>query len=311
MTTPSNKKKHIDKLASAEQTPSQTTHHFSSRMVWILGYIGGLFVVVGFGIFLGENWELFTLLQRITITYGTGMLLFVLSCVLYFRRAAPAILHNLFIISAVLMSIGLGVIINDLFPEDTYLSLFILSISGTMLFQYLMTFFATRLISVLFMTLIFAVGTYASAIDVLHDFNLVPIFVTSEFFAYNLAYLVGALSLIGVTYVISQSQFRKIAGFWFFFSSVGFYYTTHMIFESDFEMMDAFILAILPGVYLAKIANSKALMVTTAIAFLPYLFHLDEKYFYHTTWWPLSLISMGLIIIAVAAYLTFKATRNK
>ncbi len=290
----------VDDLAAQKPT--------SSTMVWIFGYIGGLFIVGGVGFFLDQNWENFTSLQRIIISYGMGTLLFTLSCVLYVRHATPAVLHNLFVISAVLMSIGLGVAIAEVFPKGDSISLFILAISGAMLFQYFMTFIATRLISVLFMTLVFAVGTYVSAIDVLYEFNLVPTFAISAM-SNHLIVLVGSLSLLGVTYVISQGPFRKISGIWFFVASATFYSIVYRIFEHDFKMEEAFFLALLPGIYLSKLANSKALMITSAIAFISYLGLLNNKYFSDTPWWPVSLICIGLITIALA-YWIFQRMRN-
>ncbi len=269
------------------------------RFIVFLAYLGGLLVLGGLGIYLKDHWESFASVERIVITYGVGLSLYILALVLYKKRASTLTLSNFFVIAFLFQGGGLGVALHELFPEGDNLPLFVLVISGVMLFQTLVTFYKVPLTAVLFMGIYYLVFTYGALVAYLLNEDFIPRDLFERLSSVDLFALLGGLTLVALVYKIQKTPYRIICGFWYFAAMVAFYGGSYWLFK-DALSPEFFGFAPLLGLILAQVTRSKAMLALTALAFIGYLGDMTAKYFFDTPWWPIALVAMGLLTIFIA-----------
>ncbi len=276
--------------ASLKETP---------RFIIFLAYLGGFLVLGGFGIYLKDHWVQFSSVERIAMTYGVGLSLYISALALYKKGASTLTLSNLFVIAFLFQGGGLSVGLHELFPDGDNLPLFVLTISSLMLFQTTVTFYKVPLTSVLFMGLYYLAFTYSALIAYLLDEMLIP----EKLVSVQLLIMLGGTALIAVMYKVQKTPHRAICGFWYFMAMIAFYGGAYRLFKA-LLYPELFGLVPLLGLILVQVTRSKVMLTLTALAFIGYLGDMTARYFFETPWWPLALVGMGLmtILVAVLAY---------
>jgi len=261
-------------------------------------------ILGGLGIYFKDHWVEFSSVERILITYGVGLSLYILALVLYKKRSSPLTLSNLFVISFLFQGGGLGVSLHELFPDGDNLPLFVLTISSLMLFQTAVTFYKVPLTSVLFMGLYYLAFTYSALIAYLLDEMLIP----EKLISVQLLIMLGGTALIAVMYKIQKTPHRAICGFWYFVAGIAFYGGAYRLFQ-EWHYPEIFGLVPLLGLIFTQVTRSKAMLILTALAFIGYLGDMTARYFFDTPWWPIALVAMGLITILIAV-LSYRRARS-
>jgi len=100
-------------LALEAHTRQPNQEESGSVLSKLFGYIGGIFVFAGIGVFISMYWDDFSSASRVIVTLGTGLMAFVMGliCVAdskYERAATP-----LFLISSVLQPTGIMVMLQE------------------------------------------------------------------------------------------------------------------------------------------------------------------------------------------------------
>ena len=291
----------IDSYEKAYPKPLKET----PRLILFLAYLGGLLVLGGVGIFLKDHWSDFGSIERILMTYGVGTSLYITSLALYYKKVSTLTLSNLFVIAFVFQWGGLGVAIKELFPDGNNIPLFILSLSSMMLLQTSVTFARVRLTSILFMVLIFLSMSYGALVSYLYMDGVIPhkilktVISARGVYTLDLFAIFGGLLMIAITQKVQQSQYRIISGVWYFAAMALFYMAAYQML-SGLLMKEFFGLFVLVGMVMSQALRSKIMLTLTALALCSYLVDMTTKYFLDTPWWPLALVSLGVLVIIIA-----------
>lgn len=251
----------------------------------LFGYLGGLLVFAGLAVYAGMQWDAMTSTERIAVTLGPGLVAYVLAVAAlrdsrYVRAATP-----LFLMAGLLQPSGMLIAFAELAQGDEPRHALLL-VFGTMIVSFGLTFWRERRSTLLFLLLIYASSWFATAFDLLgldEDYN---------------ALAVGSFLTL-VTYAISRSPHRAIAGFWYFIGS-------GLLLAASFEILEntAFDVAFLGLacflMFVSLVVRSRALLLNGTLGVLFFLGYYTSEYFADTVGWPLALLVMGFVLIGMS-----------
>ena len=279
----------------AELSPSkEASGPKSSVLTRLLGYLGGIFVLAGLGVFIEMQWETLNTFARITITLGSGIVAFVMALVAngderWEKGATP-----LFLIAAALQPTGILVAIDE-FSKGGDERHAILLTTGVLLIQQLVTFFKTRRTVLLFMSLIFAVGFCGTAMDLLD--------LDEDLTGFTLG-----VSVLLVSYSIDRTRHAVITPFWYFVSSAAMLAGLFSLIEgSVIEIL--FLGAACGLVFLSTWVKSRSLLGVGTVAILGYVGYYTTENFSDVVGWPIALILFGFLLIGLSA-VAFRINRK-
>ncbi|MDP9128276.1 MAG: DUF2157 domain-containing protein [Pseudomonadota bacterium] len=247
--------------------------------------VGGIFVFSGILAFIGMFWDEMNSASRVVITLGSGFALFLMAIIATsaqeprYRRAGTP----LFLMAGWLQPVGLFVLIHEYFhggKDPRYACLLVFTV---MLVQQLACFAALRRDVLLFFSLLFGGSFFATVFSLLGVPN-------------NWSAVIIGVSLLNISYALSQRQWRNLPGIGFFLGGSyclggAFDILQHSAFELLYLGMACFM------VYLSTLVRSTMLMIVSVIAMLAYIGYFTEEHFVHSIGWPAALIGLGFIFI--------------
>jgi len=252
----------------------------------ILGYLGGTFIFAGLSIFIALNWDVMNTVARIIITLGSGIAIFVMAVVAsgderYKRARTP-----LYLIAAALQPVGLLVAIDE-FSSGGDWHHAVLVTAGIMVFQQAAVFWQKRDTTLLFTSLLFALWFFGVTLDLLNvDEDLIVL-------------ILGA-STVGFCIGLERTPHRGMNPFWYLFGSAWFLYGLFdLVQHSAIELI--FLAAACGGVFLSTWVRSRTLLFVSTISILAYISYFTHEHFQDSLGWPLVLILLGLVFIALSA----------
>ncbi len=254
-------------------------------LVRILGYLGGTFVFAGLSIFIASNWDVMNTAARIIITLGSGIAVFIMAIVAsgderYFRVKTP-----LYLIAAGLQPVGILVAIDE-FSSGGDWHYAVLLTAGIMVFQQGAVFWQKRDTTLLFTSLLFALWFFGVALDLLSvDENFI-------------ALILGAAT-VSLCIGLERTPHRGMNPFWYLFGSACFFYGLFdLVQHTAIEL--AFLAVACASVFLSTWVRSRTLLFVSTIAILAYISYFTSQHFQDSLGWPLVLILLGLIFIALS-----------
>ena len=273
----------VEALAKA---PASGKKESTATLGKILGFLGGIFIFAGLGVFVSLYWESMNAAARVIITLGSGLAVFVIAWVGQKQGGAERFTVPLFLISAALQPLGILVAINE-FSSGGDWRLAVLFTSGGMAVQQGLALRQFRTSTLVFTTVFFALWFLWISLDILQvDEDFIPL-------------MLGATT-IGLCLGLEKTPFRGVTPFWYFFGSVGFFGGLfHLLRASAVELL--FILAACGGVYLSIVVRSRTLLFCSTMAVLGYIGYFTGQHFLESLGWPLMLIGLGLVLIALSA----------
>ena len=141
----------------AELSPSKEASDSKSTILTrLFGYLGGIFVLAGLGVFVEMQWESMNAIARITVTLGSGIAAFIMALFATEDERWEKTVTPLFLLAALLQPTGILVTLDE-FSSGGDERHAILLTSGVLLIQQTLIFLKTRRTVLLFMSLIFAV----------------------------------------------------------------------------------------------------------------------------------------------------------
>ncbi len=269
-----------------EESIRQNEQSSGSLLGRILGYLGGIFIFAGLGVFIALNWEVMNSAARIVITLGSGIAAFVMAIVASTDERYTRVRTPLYLIAAALQPVGLLVAIDEYSSGGDWHHAVLLT-AGIMGFQQAAIFWQKRDTTLLFTTLLFVLWFFGTALDFVsvgEEFN---------------ALILGASTVI-FCLGLERTPHRAITPFWYLAGSVLFF---HGLFElvqhTAIELV--FLAVACAGVFLSTYVRSRALLLACTVAILAYISYFTAEHFQDSLGWPLVLIVLGLVFISLSA----------
>lgn len=263
-------------------------------LVRVLGYLGGMFVFAGVGIFIALQWDAMTSAARVIITLGSGIVAFALALLsnrdLRFSKAATP----LFLIAAALEPTGILVAFDEYGAGGDWRWAGLIT-AGTMAAQCAAAFASIRESVLLFLGVLFGALFWWTAFDLL-DIET----------GATAAVIGGSILLAAVG--IDRTVHRAITPVWYFVGATLFLSGLFDVVEGTlFEVL--FLVAASGFVYLSVALHSRALLVVATAAVLAYTAWFTSEHFADSIGWPLALVMLGLVMIGLSA-LAFRIDRQ-
>lgn len=251
----------------------------------ILAYFGGIFLLSGMTVLVSLQWSEMNSYERVVVTLGTGIVVFILAQVAGRTPRFQAARMPLNLIAALLQPTGILVALYEFSPGGDWHFAALLAAS-LMLTQQVMTFLRTRSTELLFATVLFACWFLSVFLD---------LFIGEE---HNAILTGGFLVMLCAT--LERSRYSVICPVYYFFGSVSYLAGTFSLVEgSPFEL--GFLLLTTAGMLLSTRLRSRTLLFTHVVAAFAFIGYFTNRYFLDSIGWPLALIALGLVFVALAA----------
>ena len=252
----------------------------------ILGYLGGIFIFAGLSIFTALNWDVMNTAARIIITLGSGLTVFVMALVASGDERYARVKTPLYLIAAALQPVGILVAIDE-FSSGGDWHYAVLLTAAIMVFQQAVVFWQKRDTTLLFTSLLFALWFFAVALDLLD--------VDEEIIA-----LILGFSTVSLCIGLERTPNRGMNPFWYLFGSVSFFYGLFELVEHTAVEL-VFLAIACGGVFLSTWVRSRTLLFVSTVTILAYIGYFTSEHFQDSLGWPLVLIILGLVFIALSS----------
>jgi hypothetical protein len=270
-------------LAGRAEFAAQRSSSIVSR---IFAYLGGTFVFVGLGIFVGMRWDDLGPAGRVMLTLGPGLCLFVLALVCTTDERVEGAATPLFLVAGLVQPTGILVMLRE-YGRGGEAEHAVLFMSVVMLVQQACTFWARRRTVLAFTSVVF----WSMAVVV--SFDLVD----ANMYAAGVA---TGVSLLCIGWSLDRSPHRAIAGLVYFFGAA-------LLLEEVYgwlrrEPLEILFLGAACGVVvLAGVARSRSLLVVGTAALVGYIADFIYRHFADNLGAPLVLMVIGLVFLAAGA----------
>jgi len=270
-------------LKNADQGGAEPSASLLGR---ILGYLGGTFIFAGLGVFIALNWDTMNTAARIIITLGSGIAVFIMALVAAGDERYARVRTPLYLIAAALQPVGIMVAIDEFAAGGDwhYASLLTAAMMGI---QQGMVFWQKRDTVLLFTSLAFVLWFFGVALDLLdvHD---------------DLISLVLGAATVSFCIGLERTPHKVMNPFWYLLGSVAFFAGLFELVENSVIEI-VFLAVACGGVVLSTWVRSRTLLFTSTAAILAYIGYFTAEHFQDSLGWPLVLILLGLIFIALSA----------
>lgn len=270
-------------LAAASAQPNVEPASVLSKL---FGYVGGIFVFAGIGVFISMYWDDFGSASRVIITLGSGLVAFVMGLVCLSDQKYERVATPLFLMASALQPTGIMVMLQE-YSSGGDVRHGLLFMAAYMLVQQGATFWAKQRTVLAFSALLFGCIFFANLFDIWDvDEKLIGIVIGS--------------SLLCIAYAMQQSKHMAIAPFWYFVGAV-------LLLWSVFESVEN---SLLEPVYLGATAfiiflstyvRSRTLLLVGTLAMLIYIGYYTAEHFANTVGWPIALVIIGIALIGLSA----------
>ena len=281
----------LDEIKDALQTaPMLASKPSSSVLSKLFGYIGGIFVFAGIGVFISMYWDDFGSAARVIVTLGAGLVAFIMGlvCLLDNRneKRYETVATPLFLTSSFLQPMGILVMLQE-YSSGGDMRHGLIFMSVYMLIQQSATFWAKRLSVLAFSAILFGCILLVNLFDVWGwDGELIG--------------MVIGVSLICVAYALQNSKHLAIAPFWYFVGGVILMWSVFEAVENTpLELLYLGLSVLI--IFLSTHVRSRALLGVGTLAMLIYIGYYTAKHFANTLGWPIALVVIGIALIALSS----------
>lgn len=277
----------LDEIAQAlNAAPAQVQQQSTGALSKLFGYIGGIFVFAGIGVFISMYWDDFGSAARVLVTLGAGFVCLVLGLLCLAEAKYERVATPMFLMAALLQPMGILVMLQE-YSSGGDARHGLLLLSAYMFIQQGAFFLAKGRAVLAFFAILFACVFFVNLFDLM-DVNE------------NLIGLVLGTSLLCVAYALNQSKHVSIASFWYF---VGAVLLLLSVFDSvKNTMIEPLYLGVCALViFLSTHVRSGVLLLVGALAMLMYIGYYTAEHFANTVGWPVALVMIGMALIGVSA----------
>lgn len=252
----------------------------------LFGYIGGIFVFSGIGVFISMFWDDFGSAARIIVTLGVGLVAFYMSVAClsdkkYERAATP-----LFLISSLLQPAGIFVMLDE-FSSGGDPRYGVLFMAIFMLIQQGFTFRAKQCTVLAFSAILFGCILFVTLLDLWDVDN-------------NLIGMVIGASLMCIAYALNQSRHTAISPFWYLIGSGTLLWSVFDAVEGTlFELTYLGLSGLM--IFLSTCVRSRTLLTVSTLAMLGYIGYYTAEHFANSVGWPVALVIIGIALIGLSS----------
>ncbi|MGB7815163.1 MAG: DUF2157 domain-containing protein [Methylotenera sp.] len=269
-----------------ETAPILAAKPSSSVLSKLFGYIGGIFVFAGIGVFISMYWDDFGSAARVIVTLGTGLVAFVMGLVCLADKRYEKAATPLFLMASLLQPTGILVMLQE-YSSGGDARYGLMFMSAYMLIQQGATFWAKRRTVLAFSAILFGCIFFANLFDI-WDMNE------------KLIGTVVGISLMCIAYALNQSRHLAIAPFWYFVGAIILMWSVFEAVENTpFELVYLGLSALL--IFLSTYARSRTLLLVGTLSMLVYIGYYTAKHFADTVGWPIALVMIGVALIALSS----------
>ena len=277
----------------------------------IFYYIGSVIVFIGLIILVAQNWDSFTYPVRVLITLGAGVAFYVSSLILQ-KTAIRGLGTALSIVSCLLMPVGYLVLLDP--NQYSPFVWFNVIISFLCLIQFGITQFVTKrniytIFNLFFGTWLFFSFTNAIFIGPMFSDHI------TNFYMYRIIFV--GLSYILIAYYLNMRN-MLFSGLMNSLGTLGilgpaFYFNTVLgesqnaynnINNPSIIWTYLFPIMVLAVLYLSIRLRNSAFLFLGTLFFIGYIIRVTESNFVDTIGWPVSIMVIGVITVALG-YLAF------
>ena len=273
----------------------------------ILYYIGGAVVFFGIAILIGQNWNTLNTLTKILSTLGSAVVAYFVAVLFGTRKKSEKIGLAFHLIAALVMPMGLYVTFHEAGFNINSSGMQSL-ISIILLGVYLLSLIVFRRDIFILFSVIFGTWLFFSFTNLMVSDN--PVW-GMDFFYYR-ALIVG-LAYMFLGYYFSKSNRSSLTGFLYGFGILGFLGAAMALggWKPDQKLFWELIFPVLifGALFSSVYLKSKAFLTFGTIFLMAYIAKITAEYFSGSMGWPLSLVVIGLLMIA-SGYL-FIYMKNK
>jgi len=250
----------------------------------LFGYIGGTFVFAGLAIYVGMRWNDLGPLGRILLTLGPGFSVFVFALVCTTNARLERAATPLFLVAAAVQPAGIMVMLEE-YSRGGDPAYGVLFMNLVMAVQQGCTFLGRRRAVLALTTIVFTMGFFTVAFDLLHA-------------NHNLIGVVLGTSLLSIAWSLDRSSHRAIAGLVYFFGAVLLLAATYdWLHRTSIEIL---FMGLACGIiYLSTAARSRSLLVVGTVALIGYLGEFIAEHFANNLNAPLLLMVIGFVLIGL------------
>jgi hypothetical protein len=263
---------------SSENTRTET-------LMKLFAYLGGIFIFSGLSIYIGTFWSTMGVATKITLTFGTGIVLYMMALILpQYQKKYETMLTPLFLTSTLFQTIGLFVAVTE-FGNGLDFRISTALIFGVMLIQQLVTFKHIKRPSLIFTSLFFWCAFFVTALDLMHIND-------------KLTAIILGLSVLFIAYRLDKLHYKALANFWYLIGAMVFLNglfdaLRNTIFEILFFGISGLML------YASTIIRNRILLFVSTLSTLGYIGYFTHKHFMNSTAWPILLVILGLVCFGV------------
>jgi len=263
----------------------------------ILYYIGGAIVFLGIVVLISQRWSTLSDLTKILVTLGSGIAAYITGVILNSQERLEKVSVAFHFIAALVLPLGLSVTF-DLAGFEVGTPGLQSFISAILVATYLLSFWVYRTTLFVFFSVVWGTWLFFSLTDYLvggrpnYDW---------EFIAYRVLFTGLSYGVLG--YYFSTIRYRALTGFLLGFGVM--YFLGAALVLGDWKPHQNVLWELLfPGLvfgvlFLSVYLRSKSFLTFGSIYLVAYISKITIEYFENSLGWPLSLVLIGLGLIAI------------
>lgn len=281
-------------LAALTSTSGADADGAPHKMVNVLYTIGAIITIVGVIILIAQNWNEIGFVGRIAVTLGISLATFVAGFVL----RAPhqnKLSQVMFFISAVLAPIGSLVLIDEADMTMSLTTHVVLALILTVVYG--VAYWATRKNILVLVTVGFGSWAYYAVLAKTFETNLftTDILKWATIIA-GIAYLLIAYTFANKNSAEAHLENNAVAGILYAIGSFSIL-LAGITFGGFFDIL--YIAVLFAGFYGSIFLKSRGILVFSALFLIAHIGELTTEYFADSIGWPVALIFIGFVVIAV------------
>lgn len=283
--------------AGADESSAKTT--LASRMSAVLYFIGGGVVFMGMVFLIAQEWRHFGTAMKIFVTLGSGLGAFTVGVLFSNQKRLGAAGPAFFLISALLLPVGLMVAYDEAGIRVSDIAVFI-QISGILFAAYTVAYFVMRKNVLLTFAFIFGTCFFFAITN-----QMIRGAITIDYWSF----INYRILLVGLTYMLLGYSFvgtdrEALTGWLYTFGVIGFLGAGLALGEWK-PNQNVFWEAIYPGlvfgvIFLSTHLRSRIFLIFGSLALGAYLAKITAQYFSDSLGWAFSLVLIGFLLMGVA-----------
>ncbi|MBT3835216.1 DUF2157 domain-containing protein [Candidatus Peribacteria bacterium] len=260
----------------------------------ILYFIGAVAVIMGIIFFIAQVWEDIGSFVRVSITLGMGLIMTMLGSMLVKEKEKKNIGLVFQFIGGLLIPGGSMVLLSEFSTGVVHMWPIAITIGIIFLF-YLILDFAQKNPILTFFAIANGTAFIYLLIGALTEGQ--ASYKYDDLYAYT-TMIIGA-SYLALSHNFKTGWNRNLVGILQLVGSFGFFVAAFSRVEYIFAGQILYFFVLGAGLFLSIYMKSKAILLTSTVFLIVHFVYITDRYFADSLGWPISLIILGLIIIAL------------